>query len=103
MSDVYVQPSVKESFGIAALEARAAGLPVIARSQTGTTQFIRDHQEGLLAETDSAMASAIVSLAKDRALLAQLGEHNRSIAPQQSWPLVLARVDEAYARARHLD
>ena len=103
MSDVYVQPSVKESFGIAALEARAAGLPVVARSQTGTTQFIRDGQEGLLADTDSAMASAIVSLAKDRALLAQLGEHNRSTAPQQSWPLVLARVDEAYVRARHLD
>ena len=103
MSDAYVQPSVKESFGIAALEARAAGLPVIARSQTGTTQFIRDHQEGLLAETDSGMASAIASLAADRALLAQLGEHNRTIAPEQSWPLVLARVDEAYAHARRLD
>ena len=103
MSDVYVQPSVKESFGIAALEARAAGLPVIARSQTGTTQFIRDHQEGLLAQTDSGMASAIATLAADRALLAQLGEYNRSTAPEQSWPMVLARVDEAYARARHLD
>ena len=103
MSDAYVQPSVKESFGIAALEARAAGLPVIARSQTGTTEFIRDRQEGLLADTDSGMASAIATLAADRALLAQLGEHNRSTAPEQSWHLVLARVDEAYARARHLD
>ena len=103
MSDVYVQPSVKESFGIAALEARSAGLPVIARSQTGTTQFIRDRREGLLAATDSGMADAIATLATDRALLAQLTEHNRVNAPEQSWPQVLIRVDEAYARTLHLD
>jgi len=103
MSAVYVQPSIKESFGLAALEARAAGLPVIARSQTGTTQFIRDHREGLLAATDSGMADAIATLATDRALLAQLTEHNRINAPEQSWPQVLERVDEAYARTLHLD
>jgi phosphatidylinositol alpha 1,6-mannosyltransferase len=103
MSDVYVQPSVKESFGIAALEARSSGLPVIARSQTGTTAFIRDRREGLLAATDSAMADAIATLATDRALLAQLTEHNRVNAPEQAWPQVLARVDEAYARTLHLD
>jgi len=103
MSDVYVQPSVKESFGIAALEARSAGLPVIARSQTGTTEFIHDRREGLLAATDSGMADAIATLATDRALLAQLTEHNRLNAPEQSWPQVLIRVDEAYARTLHLD
>jgi glycosyltransferase involved in cell wall biosynthesis len=103
MSDIYVQPSIKESFGLAALEARAAGLPVIARSQTGTTQFIRDQQEGLLATTDSGMADAIARLATDRALLAQLTEHNRENTPEQSWSQVLVRVDEAYARALHLD
>jgi hypothetical protein len=31
-ADVYVAPAVLEAFGIAALEARAAGLPVVART-----------------------------------------------------------------------
>ena len=51
-SDVYLQPSVKESFGLAALEGRSAGLPVVARSQTGTTQFVQDGVQGLLADDD---------------------------------------------------
>ena len=51
-SDVYIQPSVKESFGLAALEARTAGLPVVARSQTGTSGFIHDGVQGLLADDD---------------------------------------------------
>lgn len=103
MSDAYVQASVRESFGIAALEARCAGLPVIARSQTGTTQFIRDGQEGLLAGSDDQMASAITRLALDRPLLAGLTEHNRTVAPEQDWPRVLDLVLEAYAGARALD
>lgn len=103
MSDAYVQASVRESFGIAALEARSAGLPVIARSQTGTAQFIRDGQEGLLASNDSGMSAAIARLALDRPLLTRLAGHNRSVPPEQSWPQVLDLVAAAYDRARALD
>ncbi len=76
-SDVYLQPSVKESFGLAALEARAAGLPVVARTQTGTTQFIHDGVQGLLAADDSGLARALVTLGRDRELLASITAHNR--------------------------
>ena len=98
-SDVYLQPSVKESFGLAALEARAAGLPVVARSQTGTTQFIHDGEQGLLAHDDAGLAQALVRLAKERDLLAAITEHNRSFPPKDAWPLVLDVVDAAYAHA----
>jgi glycosyltransferase involved in cell wall biosynthesis len=47
-SDVYVAPAVLESFGLAALEARAVGLPVVGRLGTGLTDFIEDEVEGLL-------------------------------------------------------
>ncbi len=102
MSDVYVQPSVRESFGIAALEARCAGLPVVARSQTGTTEFIRDYLEGLLADNDTDMANAIATLATHRPLLDQLATFNRTHTPDQAWPSVLARVDQEYAIAAAL-
>ena len=98
-SDVYLQPSVKESFGLAALEARAAGLPVVARTQTGTTQFIHDGVQGLLAADDSGLARALVALGRDRALLASITAHNRGTPPQDAWPHVLDVVRAAYARA----
>jgi glycosyltransferase involved in cell wall biosynthesis len=98
-SDVYLQPSVRESFGLAALEGRSAGLPVVARSQTGTTQFVQDGVQGLLADDDAGLARALVRLGRDRGLLARLTLHNRTTPPQDSWPHVLEIVRDAYSRA----
>lgn len=98
-SDAYVQPSVKESFGLAALEARTAGLPVVARSQTGTTEFIRDGVQGLLADDDRGMVRAIARLGRDRDLLDCIAEVNRTTAPDEAWPSVIATVAKAYRRA----
>ncbi len=98
-SDVYLQPSVRESFGLAALEARSAGLPVVARSQTGTSQFIHDGVQGLLAEDDDGMARALLRLGGDHALLSSITEHNRATPPQDSWPHVLDIVRAAYGSA----
>jgi phosphatidylinositol alpha 1,6-mannosyltransferase len=97
--DVYLQPSVRESFGLAALEARTAGLPVVARSQTGTGQFVRDGVEGLLADDDGGLARAVVRLGSDRALLDRIAEHNRTTEPEQAWPIVLDVVASAYRSA----
>lgn len=97
--DVYLQPSVRESFGLAALEARSAGLPVVARQQTGTTEFVRDGVEGLLADDDAGLVRALVRLGRDRGLLDRMAQHNRDVAPEQAWPNVLRIVAAAYVRA----
>jgi glycosyltransferase involved in cell wall biosynthesis len=98
-SDVYLQPSVKESFGLAALEGRSAGLPVVARSQTGTTQFVQNEVQGLLADDDDGLARALVRLGHDRPLLERITHHNRTTPPQDAWPHVIEIVRDAYARA----
>ena len=54
-ADVYVAPATLESFGIAALEARAAGVPVIGRLGTGLSDFIIDAEDGVLVASDRAM------------------------------------------------
>jgi phosphatidylinositol alpha 1,6-mannosyltransferase len=95
-SDVYLQPSVKESFGLAALEARTCGLPVIVRAQSGSTQFIHDGVEGLVAADDAGMVGALIRLGWDRPLLEAITQRNRAHPPQESWPRVLLSVDEAY-------
>jgi phosphatidylinositol alpha 1,6-mannosyltransferase len=95
-SDVFVQPSVKESFGLAALEARATGLPIVARSQTGLTEFVTDGVEGLLAPDDSGMARAMSQLATDDELRIRMQTHNSETEPAQTWPNVLQDVAGAY-------
>lgn len=95
-SDVFVQPSIKESFGLAALEARSTGLPIIARQQTGLTEFVNDGVEGLLAVDDDDMAEAMVRLVLDDDLRAQIQRHNSETEPDQIWPNVLEEVASAY-------
>ena len=46
---MFVAPANLESFGIAALEARCAGLPVLAKANSGIREFVSDEREGLLA------------------------------------------------------
>lgn len=95
-SDFFVQPSVHESFGIAALEARTAGLPVIVRAGTGTAEFIRSGIEGVQVRNDVCLVRAIRTLASDHDLRQMIVTHNRSTPCGFDWPDVVAHVDEVY-------
>jgi glycosyltransferase involved in cell wall biosynthesis len=99
---VFVAPAILESFGIAALEARCAGVPVVARSDGGVAEFIKDGKEGLLAADDGEMARCVALLTRDVALRASIAEHNRTTDPSISWSDTLARADAAYAAASRL-
>ncbi|HSF26892.1 MAG TPA: glycosyltransferase family 4 protein [Actinomycetes bacterium] len=98
-ADVFVAPAELESFGIAALEARCAGLPVVAKAVSGIREFVHDGQEGLLAGSDLEMADALVRLVTDAELRARIAAHNRAVEPDMSWPRVLKRTEEEYLRA----
>jgi glycosyltransferase involved in cell wall biosynthesis len=64
-ADIYVQPSYWEGFGIATLEAMAAGLPVVASDVPGLRDVVGD--AGLLAPAGSAvdLANCIAQLLSD--------------------------------------
>lgn len=99
-ADVFVQASVRESFGIAALEARAAGLAIVARRQSGISDFVDDGVEGLLCDDDAGLVDALLTLRSDRGLLEQMVAHNSTVPPAQAWPHVLDQVDRAYDIAK---
>ena len=65
-SDVYVAPAVLESFGLAALEARGVGLPVVGLLGTGLADFIEDGVDGLLCAGDTDLADRLVELVRRR-------------------------------------
>jgi glycosyltransferase involved in cell wall biosynthesis len=101
-ADVFVAPANLESFGIAALEARCAGLPVVAKARTGIREFVGHGAEGLLAESDADMVAQLVRLVRDPALRARMARHNRETPAPVDWSRVVHLNVTAYRDAMAL-
>lgn len=108
-ADLYVSPATLESFGIAALEARCAGLPVLAFAGTGVSDFIEHGRDGLLVRSDEQLTAALAMLARSPAERAKLsGAEPTGGQPTgagrgsefgYSWDRVLQTCEQVYRRA----
>ena len=97
--DVFVSACDREAFGIAALEARAAGLPVIAMREAGSSMFLRDGVDALLCDDLSQLTHAIVRFAADRSVRLSL-RAAPALLDDYDWPAVVQAHEAAYALAR---
>lgn len=102
VADVYLAPGVDDAFSVAVQEARAAGLAIVSRSQSGAAELLIDRLDGLLAEDDDALTSAVVELVRDRPLLHRMLQHNYAVPPATEWPAVLTDARALYRDARAL-
>jgi glycosyltransferase involved in cell wall biosynthesis len=84
-ADLFLLPSEEESFGLAALEALACGVPVIGTSGTGLVEVVEDYRNGFLLPVGdtSSMARAAVSLLKDKPRLAEFKTSAATSAQQR--------------------
>lgn len=98
-ADLFVNPSCRESFGIAALEARTSGVPVLARLHTGVADFVRHRREGVLCgHSTFALSDELVWLARTPGALITLARHSREAVPTHcTWPVVTDAFTQAYS------
>ena len=104
-ADLYVWPAVREAYGLAMLEAQAAGLPVIAGGEGGVADVVRDGVTGLLTEArdPAAFALAVDRLLAEPELRRMMGAAAaRFVARERSLRQAAATLAEALAAAQQI-
>ena len=101
VSDVLLLPSEQESFGLAALEAMACEVPVVASRVGGVPEVVIDGETGYLSEVGDVekMASDVVRLLKDPAVRSEWGKRAREVAVSRyRTDIVIPKYIEFYER-----
>ena len=99
-ADVFLNPSVTETFGNVTLEAMACALPVVAAVATGATSLVVDGKTGALAEygDTEAFADALEAYARDPELRARHGAAGLKFAKTMDWDRINSAVLAVYQR-----
>src|SRR2546422_6231098 len=100
-SDVLLLPSEQESFGLAALEAMACEVPVVASRVGGLPEVVDDGETGFLSAVGDVdkMAEDAVRLLTDKKLRREMGKRARiSAISRYSTDLVIPRYIEFYEK-----
>ena len=98
-ADVFAMPSYHESFGLAALEAMACGIPVVAARVGGLKTIVRNGETGYLIEwhCPEPFAQQLDVLLSNPALRTSMGREARTRAEQMSWSRTGSALAETYA------
>ena len=97
-ADIFAFPSTKEGFGLVALEALAAGLPVVASEIDVFQTFLAHGESALLcpAGDGPALGDALARLAHDPALCERLAGGGRAVVDAYGWDTAAAAHEDAY-------
>lgn len=94
-SDVFIMPSVSEPFGIVALEAMQAGVPVVISTQSGVSEVVKNAIKVDYWDTVK-MAERVCSLLKNPKSRVSLAEKGRKEAEKLNWNTPALNVFEVY-------
>jgi glycosyltransferase involved in cell wall biosynthesis len=109
-ADVYVGPSLEDTFAQPPAEAMACGLPVITSATNGTAEIMTDGVDGLIIQDPTdvvGLASRIRTLYNDPALRQRLGAQASQTSQAYTWDRngeqIRAIFAETLSRKRHGD
>ena len=79
-ADVFVHPTLNDSFPLVVLEAMGTGLPVVTTAEGGIPDMVRDGVDGLICPKGdpSALADALQKLLSDASMRTRLGESGKA-------------------------
>ena len=100
-ADLFVWPAVNEAYGMAMLEAQAAGLPVVSCATRGVPDVVEHGRTGLLAPPgdEAALGRLVRELLLDPGKRARLGEAASAfVANERSQDAASARLRDLLAR-----
>ena len=97
-ADVFLIPSQSESFGLAALEAMACGVPVVSSSVGGLPELVRHNETGFIAEIGdiSRMAKYIIDLLSNDRKHKLFSENSRNRAVENFDKSIVVPMYENY-------
>jgi glycosyltransferase involved in cell wall biosynthesis len=97
-ADMFLFPSLTETFGNVTLEAMSSGLPVVAYRHAAAAELIHSGVNGQLIEAGdtTAFERAAVQLAQMHALRSQMGQEARITALGQAWPLIFQKTEKIF-------
>ncbi|WP_236715561.1 glycosyltransferase family 4 protein [Pseudomonas sp. BMS12] len=100
--DLFLFPSLSETFGNVVLEALAAGLAVVAYDQAAAAQHIRHGHNGALASPgdEQAFVDAAHWLLEDPESLRRVRLNARQHAGRQGWPAIVEQFEQHLLAAR---
>jgi glycosyltransferase involved in cell wall biosynthesis len=97
-ADVFVLPTLYETFSLAAFEAAASGLPVVAPAVSGIDELIGGDEAGIVVErTPESVGAALARLAADPGLRTRMGTEGRRRASVYTWERSVESVLSVYA------
>ncbi len=98
IADVCVVPSDYESFGIVALEAQAAGVPVVANNCGGLKDLVKNGETGLVLEkrTSDEIAEKVLTILQNDNLRASMKSNSKAFAKGFSWRSVASQLSDIY-------
>jgi glycosyltransferase involved in cell wall biosynthesis len=99
-ADVFLNPSITETFGNVTLEAMACALPVVAAVATGANSLVKNGETGTLVEAGDADAfgEALAAYARDPALRERHGAAGLEFAKTMDWDRINDAVLQVYRR-----
>ena len=100
-SDMFLFPSLTETYGNVTPEAMASGLPVVAFDDAAAGQLINHRASGLLAARANAnmFVQLAAELGSDRAQRRSLGERARVRALELGWDSIIRSIERIYGEA----